>query len=784
MGIGLWLAAIAAVATVFAAGTGFGQLRLEVVKRRERLLSVPSPASGEPQVTGAGGLPVTPPTGQLPRVMRGRDELLGELRRQVLRRKGGVWVLAGMGGVGKSAAALATAKFAAEKGWRVWWVDAANSASMTGCLVEILHQVSAPRPVIESVRSGAATAAERTWDYLNSSGSARRALIVFDSADDPAVLAAGSERPAAGTGWLRPDRSRALVLVTTRHLDHQTWGQTVAYREIKPLPDAAAAAVLADLDPLMADPSGTEALELGRRLGGLPLALHLAGTYLRSPFAEMPSFAAFRAALDGSAGATARHDPGDEFRSALQQTWSLSLDALADGGRPQSRQLLYLLCCYSPATPVPLALFHAESLKTLLGGKDGVPAAGTADDLPGRLRAGWKALSEVGLIDVIGRPADEGGPAVAVHLLVADVNRALMLTLPASDLRLTSRAAVDLLAARAGGLDFRLPADWPAWRQLAPHAAALLGWLARRLDQESLIGLLDVSDATARALLRGGNIVAAGNLIRSEMDAAGPLGSEHPSYLAARCTEATMLRWQGRYADAEALYREVLLVQLRVLGGSDPDTLRTRHNIALGMADQGEFADAEKTHREVLADRLPVLGHDHPDTLDTRLKLAQVIARQDRFDEAEALYRDLITDQRRALGSDHPDTLGSRHGLAEVIAAQQRYADAEHRLRQVLADRQRVLGGNHPDTLESRNSLADVITAQGRHGEAVDLYLRLVADRQRVQGHDHPDTVRSSQSLASLTGSQTGGRFVSALRALLPRLRPVPAAARRPRSGR
>ena len=377
------------------------------------------------------------------------------------------------------------------------------------------------------------------------------------------------------------------------------------------------------------------------------------------------------------------------------------------------------------------------------------------DDLPHRLRSGWKALYEVGLIDVVGRTEDGDRTVVTVHLLVADVNCAFMLAMAEEDLRPISQAAVDLLKTAAGKLDFRLPADWPGWRQLAPHIGAVLSWLADHLDGETLSALLNVSDAAARALLRSGSIAVVGNLVRSEVEAAKTLGAEHPAYLAARCSQATMLRWQGHYLEAERLHREVLTVQQRVLGDADPDTLRTLHNLAWEMVDEGRYVEAEHLHRQVLADRRRVLGDDHPDTLDTRLKLVQVIARQQRYGEAEGLYQELIDAQRRVLGSDHPDTLEARHALAEVIAAQRRHEEAERLYQHVLADRQRLLGSDHPDTLTSRHGLAEVTAAQGRHEEAGRLYQHVLADRQRLLGSDHPDTLASQNALAKLVVAHT-----------------------------
>ena len=77
------------------------------------------------------------------------------------------WVLAGMGGLGKSTVALSVARTARAKGWRVWWVTATDTTSLTGGMLEVLRQLGAPEAVTQPVREGAPTAAERAWEFLN-----------------------------------------------------------------------------------------------------------------------------------------------------------------------------------------------------------------------------------------------------------------------------------------------------------------------------------------------------------------------------------------------------------------------------------------------------------------------------------------------------------------------------------------------------------------------------------------------------------------------------------------
>ena len=185
----------------------------------------------------------------------------------------------------------------------------------------------------------------------------RRWMLVFDGADNPTVLAgADAGTPADGTGWLRPDPA-GMVIVTTRIRDPRVWGTWVTLRELKPLDDEVGAEVLRDLAPEVADPGGHEARELSRRLGGLPLALHLAGAYLGSPFARWSTFAGYRAALDGvelPAALTDIEEQGAaDIHANVQRTWDLSLDALAAEGRPQARPLLLVLSCFAPGHSHP-----------------------------------------------------------------------------------------------------------------------------------------------------------------------------------------------------------------------------------------------------------------------------------------------------------------------------------------------------------------------------------------------------------------------------------------------
>jgi CRP-like cAMP-binding protein/tetratricopeptide (TPR) repeat protein len=744
----------------------------------------PGGPEGYGQAAGPGGwrgpTPVAPPIGKLPAAVRGRDALLGEFRRALRPypwRASRTFVIAGMGGLGKSTVALAAARMAKDRGYRVWWVGATDTALLTSGMLEVLRELHAPESVIAPVREGARTASARAWEFLNGEhAGGRRWLLVFDGADHAAVLAgADATTPADGTGWLPADPA-GMVIVTTRNRDPQVWGTAVTLRELKPLTDEASAEVLRDLAPEVADPEGREARELSRRLGGLPLALHLAGAYLGSTFARWSSFADYHEALDSVELPAALADiegPGADIRDNVQRTWDLSLDALAAEGRPQARALLLVLSCFAPATPIPAWLLRLKPLASLLLHQADRSAHDDEDAEWHVLREGLQGLSHIGLVEISNGSGPAGVNAVTVHPVVADANRSRLATIAAAERTGVQSAAVAQLEAAAAGLDPTRPGDWPAWRLLVPHLNSVIDLLADDLDPAVLARLLTVSAAGTEALLSGGRLAAAEKLAQASVEAAAFFSRDDPAAMTARgCLADTLVR-RGRSGEAEVLYRELLADRCRVQGDDHLDTLATRHDLAAAIGMQGRYCEAEDLYRGLIGDDYRLLGPEHRETLAARANLTRMIGLQGRYAEAEELGGQVLADQRKILGDKDPDSLTTRQNIARVIGKSGRYAEAEQLYREVLADRREVLGHDHPDTLSTRHRLARMIGLQGRYAEAEEQCQRILQDRHRLLGEDHPDNLATRHRLARMLGLQ--GRYADAE----PMFRQVLAARRR-----
>jgi tetratricopeptide (TPR) repeat protein len=628
--------------------------------------------------------------------LRGRQDLLEELVALTRRPGDGPAVLVGESGAGKSTLAAALGEQVRSWDRPVWWVSAADLTGFSAGLAAVARDLGGTRTDVQSIAEGAADASDRLWRLLESSP--RQWLLVLDGADDPWVLAA-VDSPAGvqdGLGWARASR-RGLVVVTSRETDPRMWA-AARLLTVGRLSTADAAHVLRDLAPEAGN--GTEARALAHRIGGLPLTLYLAGTYLHSEVAQRPTFAAYANTIDSIEG------------TMVARTAEISLDGLARHGIPQARELLRLASCYAP-TSIPTRMLSMTGLEEAVDG-----------------------LRGVGLIQ-------KGSAAITLHPVVTDTGRAHI-----EGPELWHIAIAHLVGALAE-LRFDLPDHWPRYRLLGQHLLALLDTAAEHVDREHLVLLLDAAAETARAFNLSGAARATDTLCRAALARCATLGEEHPAMLRAQHQLAWAVANGGDPAQAEAIYRHVLDVRLRVLGGSHPDTLESRHEFAWIATCLGRWAEAEQRYRDTLRDSRTYRSRDPADTLTTRHELAYAIARQGRLDEARQVFREVLSDRRRALGDDHPQTLQTQHALAWITAKQGRWADAEAMYRHLL-DLRQVLETDHPNVLLTWHELAWTIARQGRWTDAESLYRHVLERRGRTLGDDHPDTETTRRALNEL----------------------------------
>lgn len=231
-------------------------------------------------------------------------------------------------------------------------------------------------------------------------------------------------------------------------------------------------------------------------------------------------------------------------------------------------------------------------------------------------------------------------------------------------------------------------------------------------------------------------------------------GTDHPVVAFALTNLVTLLTNLGKYSAAEPFARRALVAYEKSMGPNHPDVTHALNNLALLLHKQGQYAEAEPFYRRSIAIREKVLEKDHPDVALSLSNLASLLSDQGRYAVAEPLYRRSLAIREKILGPNHPDVARILSNLASLLHDQGQYAAAESLLQRSLAIFEKTLDTDHPDITFSLNNLAQILSDQGKYTKAEPLMQRSLAIREKILGPNHPDVALSLNNLAQLLSDQ------------------------------
>ncbi|WP_110517863.1 tetratricopeptide repeat protein [Herpetosiphon llansteffanensis] len=536
-------------------------------------------------------------------------------------------------------------------------------------------------------------------------------LLIFDNCEDRTIL----------DRW-KPKFGGCRMLVTSRS---DQWS-AVTHVRLGLLETHESRSLLQTLYPRL---TNQEADQIAADLGHLPLALHLAGSYLHSyPHQSVLQYRDDLTIAHRSLKGRGALPSPTQHELDVEATFMVSVKQL-DPNTPIDSLALNMLdgaAWCAPSVPIPRDVILSF-----------VPDGTDDDDAVDALRR----LQILGLLD--------GIETVVLHRLLAQVIHSHMgwsTTLALVEQRMATAAE----KAHKTGIPKQMNPLEPHLRDLTLRA------LARDTEQGAQL-------ATNLGLFaqHQGRYAEAQTLHERALVVRKALvGENHPDTAMSMNNLAEALHEQGRYRDARELFERTLVVREALLGTEHPDTARSVNNLAGVLESQGRYAEAQELYEQALAVREAVLGTEHPDTATSVNNLAFVLQSQGRYAKAQELYERALAVREAVLGAEHPETASSLNNLAGVLDRQGRYAEAQELFERALAVREAMLGAEHPETASSLNNLAGVLDRQGRYAKAQELFERALTINEAVLGVDHPDTARSVNNLAVILSSQ--GRYAEA----------------------
>ena len=654
----------------------------------------------------------------------GRDQLLEHLHAQFSRTQSvtfpRAYAFSGLGGIGKTQAAIEYAYRYREEYTAVLWVRAASRETLVADFVSLARGLHLPEQDAQDQMQ--IVVAVRRWLEQHEDW-----LMILDNADELSLLAD-----------FLPTKGKGHLLLTTRT---QATGRIARKLSVEALELSQGIrfllhrAKLLDSDKSLDNVSGalrSQAQALVEELGGLPLALEQAGSYIEETGCSLseylPLYLRRRAALLKRQSAFS-----SDYTHTVASTWVLSFQQVEQQS-PAAAEVLHLCTFLHPdAIPEVILIEGAAELGPVL-------QAVTSDPL--EFNEAIQFLRRYSLIK-----RDPEAKLLNMHRLVQVVIKE---SLDEATKQLWAERAIRMVNAAFPDPDFE---TWSRCEHSLPHV-----WVCADLIKEYHIQFPEAARLLHQAgfyLRERGLYVQAEVLLQQALHIREQVCSPEHSDTAATLHQLALLYWlQGKFTQADPLYQRALTINEHILGPEHPSTAATLNDLALLYQYQGKYEQAEPLYRRALAINEQALGPEHSGITDSLNNLALLYFQQGKYEEAEPLYRRALAINEQALGPDHPETAPNLNNLARLYDSQGKYEQAEALYQRALSINEQALGPEHPSTISTLNNLALLSYHQGKYAQAESLCTHALALRERVLGPEHPRVAFGLHTLAQISAAQ------------------------------
>ncbi len=214
-----------------------------------------------------------------------------------------------------------------------------------------------------------------------------------------------------------------------------------------------------------------------------------------------------------------------------------------------------------------------------------------------------------------------------------------------------------------------------------------------------------------------------------------------------------LLLAKGKFTEASALLKRALSIQEKTFGADSPKSGRSMNTLTKILLDEGKYGAAEDNANRTMS----LLQKSAADSAEfaTSLLLAGRLAMIDgRTNDAKKLLQRAMDLQEKLLGSEHPDLIDSINAMAELYTNQQKYNEAEPLLYKSLAIGEQTLGSDHPSVANCLDDLALISELKLKYPQAESSYKKALDIREKDLGAAHPAVGQSLMNLAWLKYAQ------------------------------
>lgn len=238
---------------------------------------------------------------------------------------------------------------------------------------------------------------------------------------------------------------------------------------------------------------------------------------------------------------------------------------------------------------------------------------------------------------------------------------------------------------------------------------------SKRINGEDGETTLDVAAALSQVLQHNAQYTESLPLAESVAQRMNARFSrEHPRTVDAWAIVAHNLRDMAEYRKAEAIYRENLAIQERVLGNSHPQTQVGRVSLAAVLALDGRAAEGAPLARLAHDTLTRELGADAELTRNAASLRAYTVSETGAWDEAADIYRGLLTQARANPGGPTTNDLPDYNNLANALMRLDEFEQAQATFDELLPLAESLLGREHLHYGLFENNYGECLRRQGK----------------------------------------------------------------------
>jgi tetratricopeptide (TPR) repeat protein/calcineurin-like phosphoesterase family protein len=206
----------------------------------------------------------------------------------------------------------------------------------------------------------------------------------------------------------------------------------------------------------------------------------------------------------------------------------------------------------------------------------------------------------------------------------------------------------------------------------------------------------------------------------------------------------------GNYNKSLIYDRQSLDIRKEVLGERHPDTAQSLSNVGVAYGRLGEYQRQLEYQQQALDIRVEIFGERHHDTAMSLRNLGFAYGKLGNYQNELEYYQQALEIFKEALGERHPETAHSLRHVGYAYHHLKEYQKSLEYAQQALEISKEVLGERHPETARALHNVGAAYANLGNFGQGLNLIEDAYRIRKDILGELHPDTINSASDLASI----------------------------------